>query len=76
MAYKACKSWCRALGVRISRQSGMCRRCAEEPQVSATNWEKAVAERDKKIAALEAQVVDGTVTTAIDDLGELADPDF
>ena len=53
MAYKAYKSWCRALGVRISRQSGMCRRCAEE-----------------------AQVVESTVTTAIDDLGELADPDF
>ncbi len=28
----------------------------EQPQVSGTDWEKAVAERDEKIAALEAQV--------------------
>ena len=48
----------------------------DKAQVSNKDWEKAVAERDKKIAALEAQVVEGTVTTAIDDLGELADPDF
>ena len=30
----------------------------EQPQVSGTDWEKAVAERDEKIAALEAQVVE------------------
>lgn len=28
----------------------------DQPQVSGTDWEKAVAERDEKIAALEAQV--------------------
>lgn len=30
----------------------------ERPQVSGTDWEKAVAERDEKIAALEAQVAE------------------
>lgn len=30
----------------------------EQPQVSGTNWEKAVAERDEKTAALEAQVAE------------------
>ena len=30
----------------------------EQPQVSGTDWEKAVAERDEKIAALEAQVAE------------------
>lgn len=30
----------------------------EQPQVSGKDWEKAVAERDEKIAALEAQVVE------------------
>ena len=29
-----------------------------QPQVSGNNWEKAVAERDEKIAALEAQVAE------------------
>lgn len=28
----------------------------EQPQVSGAGWERAVAERDEKIAALEAQV--------------------
>lgn len=28
----------------------------EQPQVRGADWEKAVAERDEKIAALEAQV--------------------
>ena len=30
----------------------------DKPQVSGTDWEKAVAERDEKIAALEAQVAE------------------
>lgn len=30
----------------------------DQPQVSGTGWEKAVAERDEKIAALEAQVAE------------------
>lgn len=30
----------------------------EQPQVNSTDWEKAVAERDEKIAALEAQVAE------------------
>lgn len=30
----------------------------EQPQVSGTDWEKAVAERDEKIVALEAQVAE------------------
>ncbi len=30
----------------------------EQPQVSGVNWEKAIAERDEKIAALEQQVAD------------------
>ena len=30
----------------------------EQPQVSGKDWEKAVAERDEKIAALEAQVAE------------------
>lgn len=29
-----------------------------QPQVSGTDWEKAVAERDEKIAALEVQVAE------------------
>ena len=29
-----------------------------KPQVSGTDWEKAVAERDEKIAALETQVAE------------------
>lgn len=30
----------------------------EQPQVSGTDWEKAVAERDEKVATLEAQVAE------------------
>lgn len=30
----------------------------EQPQVSGTGWEKAIAERDGRIAALEQQVAD------------------
>ena len=30
----------------------------DQPQVSSTDWEKAVAERDEKIAALEARVAE------------------
>ena len=30
----------------------------EQPQVSGADWEKAVAERDEKIAALEARVAE------------------
>ena len=35
----------------------------EQPQVSGTDWEKAVAERDEKIAALEAQVAEAAKNT-------------
>ena len=34
----------------------------DQPQVSGTDWEKAVAERDEKIAALEAQVAKAAKT--------------
>lgn len=30
----------------------------DQPQVSSTDWEKAVAKRDEKIAAIEAQVAE------------------
>ena len=30
----------------------------EQPQVSGVDWEKAIAERDERIAALEQQVAD------------------
>lgn len=32
----------------------------EHPQVSGVDWEKAIAERDERIAALEQQVADAT----------------
>ena len=35
----------------------------DQPQVSGTDWEKAVAERDEKIAALEAQVAEAAKNT-------------
>jgi hypothetical protein len=35
----------------------------EQPQVSGTDWEKAVVERDEKIAVLEAQVVEAAKNT-------------
>lgn len=34
----------------------------EQPQVSSVDWEKAIAERDEKIAALEQQVADAPRT--------------
>ena len=45
------------------------------PQVSGTVWEKAVAERDKKIATLEAQVAEAVknVETAEKLRGEIAE---
>ena len=47
----------------------------EQPQVSGTNWEKAVAERDEKIAALEAQVAEAAknAETAEQLRGEIAE---
>ena len=36
----------------------------DKPQVSGTDWEKAIAERDEKIAALEAQVAEAAKTEA------------
>lgn len=46
----------------------------EQPQVSGTDWEKAVAERDEKIAALEAQVAEAAknAETAEQLRGEIA----
>ena len=35
----------------------------EKPQVSSVDWEKAIAERDEKIAALEQQVADAAKNT-------------
>ena len=47
----------------------------DQPQVSGTNWEKAVAERDEKIAALEAQVAEAAknAETAEQLRGEIAE---
>ena len=47
----------------------------EQPQVSGTDWEKAVAERDEKIAALEAQVAEAAKNdeTAEQLRGEIAE---
>ena len=47
----------------------------EQPQVSGTDWEKAVAERDEKIAALEAQVAEAAknAETADQLRGEIAE---
>ena len=46
-----------------------------QPQVSGTDWEKAVAERDEKIAALEAQVAEAAknAETAEQLRGEIAE---
>lgn len=47
----------------------------EQPQVSDTNWEKAIAERDEKIAALEAQVAEATKNAEVAEhlRGEIAE---
>lgn len=47
----------------------------EQPQMSGTVWEMAVAERDEKIAALEAQVAEATknAETAEQLRGEIAE---
>ena len=47
----------------------------DQPQVSDTDWEKAVSERDEKIAALEAQVAEAAknVETAERLRGEIAE---
>ena len=47
----------------------------ERPQVSGTDWETAVAERDEKIAALEAQVAEAAknAETAEQLRGEIAE---
>ena len=47
----------------------------EQPQVSGADWEKAVAERDEKIAALEAQVAEAAknAETAEQLRGEIAE---
>ena len=47
----------------------------DQPQVSSTDWEKAVAKRDEKIAALEAQVAEAAknAETAEQLRGEIAE---
>lgn len=47
----------------------------EQPKVSGTNWEKAVAERDEKVASLEAQVAEAAknAETAKQLRGEIAE---
>ena len=47
----------------------------DQPQVNGTDWEKAVAERDEKIAALEAQVAEAAknAETAEQLRGEIAE---
>ena len=47
----------------------------EQPQVSGTDWERTVAERDEKIAALEAQVAEAAknAETAEQLRGEIAE---
>ena len=46
-----------------------------QPQVSGTDWEKAVAERDEKIAALEAQVAEAVKNAEVAEAlrGEIAE---
>lgn len=40
-------------------QDSECEQAAQDqPQVSGADWEKAVAERDEKVAAFEAQVAE------------------
>ena len=41
-----------------AQDNGQQQAVQEQPQVSGTDWEKVVAERDEKIAALEAQVAE------------------
>ncbi len=40
------------------KNNGQQQAAQDQPQVSGVDWEKAVAERDEKIAALEAQVAE------------------
>lgn len=43
---------------KAAQDDGRQQAAQDQPQVSGTDWEKAVAERDEKIAALEAQVAE------------------
>ena len=43
---------------KAAQDDGQQQAAQDQPQVSGTDWEKAVAERDEKIAALEAQVAE------------------
>ena len=45
-------------GPKAAQDDGQQQAAQDQPQVSGTDWEKAVAERDEKIAALEAQVAE------------------
>lgn len=47
----------------------------EQPQVSGVDWEKAIAERDEKIAALEQQVADAAKNAEVAEVlrGEIAE---
>ena len=47
----------------------------EQPQMSGTDWEKAIAERDERIAALEQQVADAAKSAETADAlrGEIAE---
>ena len=62
-------------GPQAQEDLGQQQTAQDQPQVSDTDWEKAVAERDEKIAALEAQVAEAAknVETAERLRGEIAE---
>lgn len=60
---------------KAAQDDGRQQAAQDQPQVSGTDWEKAVAERDEKIAALEAQVAEAAknAETAEQLRGEIAE---
>ena len=62
-------------GPQAQEEHGQQQAAQDQPQVSGTDWEKAVAERDEKIAALEAQVAEAAknAETAEQLRGEIAE---
>ena len=59
----------------VQEDLGQQQAAQDQPQVSGVDWEKAVAERDEKIAALEAQVAEAAknAETAEQLRGEIAE---
>lgn len=62
-------------GPQAQEDLGQQQAAQDQPQVSGTDWEKAVAERDEKIAALETQVAEAAknAETAEQLRGEVAE---